>query len=121
VATFWYWFLAIREQSPVLSPEQPTGEVSEEQPIEEEIPAEEVPEEEPQEIILVTVKENLTKWLKAREGPGTSYSQIGWAYPGESYILLEEQEGWYKIILADGTSGWVSASYSYKTIKNTEL
>jgi uncharacterized protein YgiM (DUF1202 family) len=65
---------------------------------------------------MVTVKETLKTLLKVREGPGASYSVISAVSPGESYPLLEEAEGWYKIEFEEGKTGWILGLYADKTI-----
>ena len=51
-----------------------------------------------------------TGWLRVRETP--KGEEIGKVNPGEKYLLVEDTPGWFKIILSDGSFGWVSKSYS---------
>jgi len=75
---------------------------------------EEEEEEASEEVIMVVIEDTPTGWLRVREGPGTTYDEITKVYPGETYPLLEESAGWYKIELEDGREGWVSGDYASK-------
>jgi len=59
------------------------------------------------EIIINTTP---TGWLRVRETP--EGKEIGKVNPGEKYLLVEDAPGWFKIILSDGSFGWISKSYS---------
>lgn len=61
----------------------------------------------------VTIKDTPTGWLRVREEPSLNASESGKVNPGESFDLIDEQEGWYKIKI-DGKEGWVSSEYSTK-------
>jgi len=71
-------------------------------------------EEEEEEITIVVVKDTPTGWLRVREGPSIDYIAIDKVYPGESFPLLEEVEGWCKIEIEGRVNGWVSANYIVK-------
>lgn len=62
----------------------------------------------------VKIKDTPTGFLRVRKGPSTAEAEIAKVNPGETYTLLEEKSGWYKISLADGTEGWISSSYASK-------
>lgn len=62
----------------------------------------------------VLIKETGTGWLRIRELASKNSKEIGKVTVGESYILLEEDSGWYKIENEDGENGWISASYAEK-------
>lgn len=62
----------------------------------------------------VVIQDTPTGFLRVRENPSTAGSEIGRVNPGEEYELLEEQNGWYKIKLSDGKTGWVSGQYAKK-------
>ncbi len=76
-----------------------------------------------QDVITVTIKNTPTGWLNVREGPGITYLQVKRVNPGETYTLLEEKFGWYKIKLdakSEGTSpepieGWIASQYATKS------
>lgn len=52
-------------------------------------------------------------FLRVRSGPGTNYSEIGKAYPGEKYNYLGKQGSWFKIKFGN-KEGWVSSQYAEK-------
>ncbi len=84
--------------------------------VEEQVLEKETGESEKKE--LVTIQDTEVGWLNIRSGPGTNYSKIGRAYPGENYPLLQEQDGWYKIEVDKETQGWVFSDYAVKTAGN---
>lgn len=49
--------------------------------------------------------------LNVRQGPGTSYSIIHRLWSGNVVKVIDESNGWYKILLSDGRTGWVSGNY----------
>lgn len=49
--------------------------------------------------------------LKVRSGPGTSYSRITSISEGTKVTILSQSDGWYKIRLSNGTTGYCSAEY----------
>ena len=61
----------------------------------------------------ITIKDAPTGWLRVREEPTLNASESGKVNPGETFELLDEQDGWYKINF-DGKDGWVSSTYSSK-------
>ncbi|MBI5122380.1 PEGA domain-containing protein [Candidatus Roizmanbacteria bacterium] len=61
----------------------------------------------------ITIKDTPTGWLRVREEPSLNASESGKVNPGESFDLIDEQDGWYKIKI-DGKEGWVSSTYSSK-------
>ena len=65
-----------------------------------------VPEEEP--IGTVTVRASS---LNVRRGPSTTDEVIDKVRRGTKLALLREEGGWSRVLLADGTIGWVSTSY----------
>lgn len=50
--------------------------------------------------------------LRIRSGPGTNYQIIGSAGKGETFKLVAQQSGWYKVLLKNGDYGWISATYA---------
>lgn len=62
----------------------------------------------------VTIKSTPTGFLRVREAPGANGKEIGQVKPKETYILLEESNGWSRIRLKDSKEGWVSSSYIQK-------
>jgi cell wall-associated NlpC family hydrolase len=49
--------------------------------------------------------------LNVRTGPGTTYSIISKLWMGNQVHVVGETNGWYKVILTNGTSGFVSKTY----------
>ncbi|MDO8551475.1 MAG: SH3 domain-containing protein [bacterium] len=62
----------------------------------------------------VTISSTPTGFLRVRSQPSTSASEIAQVKPGESYPLLDEQSGWYKIPYQEGKEGWISGQYAKK-------
>ncbi|MDP2637467.1 MAG: PEGA domain-containing protein [Candidatus Levybacteria bacterium] len=52
--------------------------------------------------------------LNVRESSSISSAKVGEVKPGESYELIEEVQGWFKIKLSDDEIGWISSSYAVK-------
>lgn len=53
-----------------------------------------------------------TGFLRVRLSPSTKSGELTRVNPGETFPLLEEKEGWYKIALPDKKEGWVSSLYT---------
>lgn len=49
--------------------------------------------------------------LNVRSGPGTNYDSIHTLWQGNVVTVIEGSNGWYKIQLSNGKTGWVSGSY----------
>lgn len=62
----------------------------------------------------LVVKDTPTGFLRVRDKPSLSGSQIAQVKPGETLVLLEELPSWYRVRLADGTEGYVSSTYVEK-------
>ena len=62
----------------------------------------------------VTILETPTGFLRVRADASVNADEIGRVNPGDSLPLLDEQNGWYKIKLSDGKTGWVSSSFAKK-------
>lgn len=62
----------------------------------------------------ITILETPTGFLRVRKDPTVSSEEIGRVNPGDTFNILDEQEGWYKIQLKDKTEGWVSSQYAQK-------
>ena len=45
--------------------------------------------------------------LILRDGPGTSYAQIGGLDYQESMVVFAEEDGWLNIELSNGQTGWI--------------
>jgi len=76
-------------------------------PIEEEIPFEE-PEKETGKLRGLSVDpENLIVYSR----PSYGSEMVGQIMPGEVVEYIEEEEEWYKILLLEDETGWISKSY----------
>lgn len=62
----------------------------------------------------VTILDTPTGWLRVREEPTLSASESGKVHPGETYTLIGEEEGWYRITFDTAKEGWVSSEYAQK-------
>lgn len=62
----------------------------------------------------VTIASTPTGFLNVRSTPSLSGAVVSQVHPGESYVLVSEQNGWTQIKLADGSEGWVSSEYVTK-------
>lgn len=49
--------------------------------------------------------------VNIRSGPGTGYPKTGSSNKGAKFDIIEEKNGWYKLKLANGSSGWMMGSY----------
>ncbi len=65
-------------------------------------------------ITKILILNTPTGFLRIREGSSLGSRQIGQATPGETFDLIGETDGWYKIKLENGTEGWVSSQYAKK-------
>ncbi|PIS21191.1 hypothetical protein COT51_04050 [candidate division WWE3 bacterium CG08_land_8_20_14_0_20_41_15] len=68
----------------------------------------------------VEVLETGTGWLRVRSEASLNGTEIGKVNVGEKYKFSEEVEGWYKITLSDGTTGWISSQYAKKLVTAEE-
>lgn len=60
-----------------------------------------------------------TSSLNIRIGPSTSNSVSGVIYKGEIFkVVSKSSNGWYKVVLNDGTTGWASGKYINLTSEN---
>lgn len=64
--------------------------------------------------VIVEIQETETGWLRVRKGPTTSSKEVGKVNPGDTFDLLEEDAGWYKIEYEKGKEGWISSRYADK-------
>lgn len=68
----------------------------------------------PPERPYVKIKDTPTGWLRVREKATTASEEIGRVNPEESYPLLDEEGGWYKIRFGEDKEGWISGKYAEK-------
>lgn len=62
----------------------------------------------------VVILQTPTGFLRVRSSASTTGFEVGRVQPGQTYSLATESDGWYQIILNDGTKGWVSSDYAEK-------
>jgi hypothetical protein len=62
----------------------------------------------PQVVILSTP----TGFLRVRATPSTSGEELAQVKPDETFTLVDENDSWFQIQLADGTKGWISRQYA---------
>lgn len=63
----------------------------------------------------VVISQTPTGFLRVRQDATINSPEIGRVTPGESLLLLAEQEGWYKVRLTNGQAeGWISTSFATK-------
>ncbi|MFH1188834.1 MAG: type II secretion system F family protein [bacterium] len=80
------------------------------------LPVTEAPATAPaQPVLLVEILETPEGSLNVRSAPGVDGNVVARVYAGEVYEYQEEQNGWYKIILLDGSTGWVFGNYASPT------
>ena len=66
--------------------------------------------EEPSAATLKILK-TPTGWLRVRSEPALRGDILGQVLPGEIFEFRNTQNGWYEIVLSNGTTGWVSGTY----------
>lgn len=52
-----------------------------------------------------------TGTLNVRSDAGTGFAKVGSVSQGEIFTVLQEKDGWYKIVLPNGVAGWVIKDY----------
>lgn len=62
----------------------------------------------------ILIKDTEVGFLRVRENPSTSSTELSQVKPGEKYSLLDEENGWYKIAYQAGKEGWVAGQYVTK-------
>jgi hypothetical protein len=65
--------------------------------------------------VWLTIKETGTGWLRVRDSASGEGVEVRKVNTGEKYKYLESNDGWYKIDLGNGSTGWVSAKYVDKS------
>jgi type IV pilus assembly protein PilM len=65
-------------------------------------------------VSTIIVLDTPTGFLNVRKGPGISFEAFAEIQPGENYILLAEQNGWYNIQIDKQTNGWIFSNYAKK-------
>lgn len=62
----------------------------------------------------LTIQSTPTGFLRVRSTNSTDGAEVGKVNPGETYPILQEVDGWYRIKLATGSEGWISAEFATK-------
>lgn len=65
-------------------------------------------------LVKIIIGQTPTGFLRVRKSSSTGSEEITRVSPGETFELLDEQNGWYKIKLLDGQEGWISGTYAKK-------
>lgn len=60
---------------------------------------------------MIEIASTPTGWLRVRSAPNLSGAEVGRVSPGETYAILDESNGWFKISV-DGTEGLISGDYA---------
>ena len=63
-----------------------------------------------------TISATETGWLRVRSEANNGI-EVTKVKPGEKYSILEEKDGWYRIDLGSGKTGWISAKYAAKSVE----
>ena len=62
----------------------------------------------------ITILKTPNGFLRVRSEPSLTSNEISRVIEGQSFDLIEEISGWYKIKLEDDKNGWISADYASK-------
>jgi hypothetical protein len=62
----------------------------------------------------IVILDTPTGFLRVRSSASTTAGEVGRVSPGQTYPLVNEQDGWFEITLEDGTDGWISSQYAKK-------
>lgn len=62
----------------------------------------------------IEILQTPTGFLRVREEANLASKEVGRVNPSETYDLVEQTSGWYKIRLNDGELGWISSQYAKK-------
>jgi len=62
----------------------------------------------------ITILQTPNGFLRVRQTASTSSDEIGRVNPGDTFDILDEAPGWYKIKLTTGDEGWISSQYARK-------
>ncbi|WP_404456173.1 N-acetylmuramoyl-L-alanine amidase [Virgibacillus necropolis] len=83
------------------------------------------PLEDAEQPTTTSAKEKVTvnaDGVHVRSGPSTDYSIIGYTTTGDTYTKIETSNDWHKVILQDGSTGWIAAwlTDTYTPVASTE-
>jgi N-acetylmuramoyl-L-alanine amidase len=63
-------------------------------------------------LAMVAHPSSVLALIEMRFGPGWTYEVMAKVQSGESYIVVAQQQDWYKIQLPDGREGWIHRFYA---------
>lgn len=63
----------------------------------------------------VIILQTPTGFLRVRQEPSISSAEISRVSPGQTFEILEEKDGWFKIKL-ENNSGWINNQYAQKEV-----
>src|SRR5438094_911082 len=61
---------------------------------------------------MVVYPPSVLALIDVRSGPGLTYEVLAKVESGGSYIVVVQQQDWYKIQLPDGREGWIHRFYT---------
>lgn len=59
----------------------------------------------------VRIKDTPTGFLRVRDRAGTGGAEVGRVNPGDTFVIIAEENGWIQIEYEKGKQGWVSGQY----------
>lgn len=62
----------------------------------------------------VKINDTPTGFLRVREGPSTATKELTKVSPGDEFVLVGEENGWFKIEYEESREGWISGRYASK-------
>lgn len=65
-------------------------------------------------VVKALILQTGTGFLRVRDTNSLGGKEVAKVTPGEKYVLLDEQTGWFKVELENGISGWISSQYAEK-------
>lgn len=66
----------------------------------------------PNKLGKVTILDTPYGFLRVRSEPNTTSTEVSRVSTGDILNVVDQQTGWYKIKLTDGSEGWISADYA---------
>jgi hypothetical protein len=57
------------------------------------------------------IRQTETGWLRVRDGPTIATGEAGRVNPGQEFMIIDQQSGWYKIEYSKDKYGWVINKY----------
>jgi uncharacterized protein YgiM (DUF1202 family) len=63
-------------------------------------------------LAMVVYPPSVLAIIDVRSGPGSTYEVLAKVESGGSYIVVAQQQDWYKIQLPDGREGWIHRFYT---------